>query len=88
MTEGGGGGDDGEAPEEPGEKRQQLDETEIGSDIYHPKASDCSYNTGDNENKDPRLAKWRRLSSTKNGLTLPDELALVPNDYYLPSQTS
>jgi len=30
-------------PEERGEKRRQPDETEIGSDIQHPEASDCRH---------------------------------------------
>jgi hypothetical protein len=37
-------GGDSEEPEELGEKRRQLDETEISSDIHHPKASDYSHN--------------------------------------------
>jgi hypothetical protein len=49
MTEGG----DGEELEELGEKRRQLDETKISSDIHYPKVSDCSYNTGDDKDKDP-----------------------------------
>jgi hypothetical protein len=58
------------------EKRRQPDGTEIGSDIYHPEASDYSHDIGnenDEDNKDPRPAKRRRPPSTGNALTLPDE---------------
>jgi hypothetical protein len=81
------GGCGDEEPEELGEQRRQPGETKIGSDIHHPEPSDCSHNTGD-EDKDPRPAKRRRLSPTRNGLTLPGEPAPVANDNHLPSRTS
>jgi hypothetical protein len=81
-------GGDGEEPEERGEKRRQPDETEIGSDIYHPEASGCSHNTGDEDNEDPRPAKRRRLPSTDNALIRPDEPAPVANDDHHPLRTS
>jgi hypothetical protein len=82
------GGGDYKEPGEQGEKRRCLDETEISSGIHHLKASDCSHNTSDEDNEDPRPAKWRRLPSTNNTLILPDKLALVANDDYHPSRTS
>jgi hypothetical protein len=42
-----------EEPGERGEKRRHPDETEIGSNIQHPKVSDYSYNIGDEDNEDP-----------------------------------
>jgi hypothetical protein len=82
-------GDDGGDREEPGERgeqRRQPDETEIGSDIQHPEASDCSI--GGEDDDDPRPAKRRRLPSTENALTLPDEPAPVTNNDHHPSRTS
>ena len=61
-------------------------EAEISSDIYYREASDFRHNTGDDEDKDRRPAKRQRLSPTRNGLTLSDELA--PNGNHLPSRTS
>jgi hypothetical protein len=86
MREDGGG--NGEEPGERGEKRRHPDETEIGSDIYHLEASDWSYGTGDEDDGDPRPAKRRRLPSTDNALTLPDEPAPIANDDHHPSRTS
>jgi len=86
MREDGGG--DREEPGERGERRRQPDETEISSDIEHPEASDCSHGTGDEDDEDPRPAKRRRLPSTDNAPTLPDEPAPVANDDHHPSRTS
>jgi hypothetical protein len=84
--------DDGGDREEPGERgekrRRRPDETEIGSDIQHPEASDCSHDIGDEDDEDPRPAKRRRLPSTDNALTLPDEPAPVANDDDHHSRTS
>jgi hypothetical protein len=82
-----GSGSDGEPePEERGEKRLHLDENnKIGSDRHHPKGSDCSHNTDD---EDPRPAKRRKLSPTDNALTLPDEPTPVDNGYHHTSRTS
>jgi hypothetical protein len=46
-------GSGGEKQGERGERRRHPDETEIGSDIYIPKASDCSYDTYEKNNEDP-----------------------------------
>jgi hypothetical protein len=84
--------DDGGDREEPGERgekrRRRPDETEIGSDIQHPEASDWSHDIGDEDDEDPRPAKRRRLPSTDNALTLPDEPAPVANDDDHHSRTS
>ena len=40
-----------------GRQAAQLDETEIGSGIHHPEASDYTHNTGDEDDEDPRPAK-------------------------------
>ncbi|PMD15355.1 hypothetical protein NA56DRAFT_582249 [Hyaloscypha hepaticicola] len=80
--------DDDEEPRERGAKRRRPDETEIGSDIQHPEASDCGHDTGDEDDEDARPAKRRRLPSTDNAPTLPDEPAPVANDDHHPSRTS
>jgi hypothetical protein len=81
-------GGDREEPGERGEKRRRPDETEIGRDIHHPKASDYSHDIGDEDNEDPRPAKRRRLPSTDNALILPDEPAPIANDDDYHSRTS
>jgi hypothetical protein len=81
-------GGNGEKPEERGAKRLHPDETEISSDIHYPEARDCSHNTGDEDNEDPRPAKRRRLPSTGNALALPGEPAPVANDDHHPLRIS
>jgi hypothetical protein len=64
--------DDGERGQR-GEKRPHQDEAEeISSDNCHPKDSDCSHDTGD-EDDDPRPAKRRKLppAPTDKALTPP-----------------
>lgn len=81
-----GNGSSGKEPEERRETRQHLDETEIGSDIHHPKASDCSHDTDDEDDEDPRLAKRRRLSATDNALTQHNEPTPLANNDHHPSR--
>jgi hypothetical protein len=74
--------------EEPrGAKRRQPDETEIGSDIHYAEAGDCSHDTGDEVDEDPRPAKRRRHPPTDNAPALPDGPAPVAGDDH-PSRTS
>jgi hypothetical protein len=91
MREAGGG--DGEEPGERGEKRRHPDETKIGSDTHHPRASGRSHNTGDEDDEDdedPRPAKRRKLppTPTDNVPTPPDEPTAVAKDHHHPSRTS
>jgi hypothetical protein len=87
--DGGNGGNGGELKER-GERRRHPDETEIGSDICHPEASDWSHNTGDQGDEDLRPAKRRKIppTPTDNALTPPDEPTAVDNDDHHPSRTS
>ncbi|PVH67929.1 hypothetical protein DL98DRAFT_599974 [Cadophora sp. DSE1049] len=73
-------GGDGDEPEERGAKWRHPDKTHIGSDIHHPEASNCSHDTGDEDDEDPRPTKRQRLPSTDNALTLPHEPAPIENE--------
>jgi hypothetical protein len=58
----GSGGDDGEERGQWGQKRQHQDEAEeVSSGNHHPKGSDRGHNTSDEDDKDPRPAKKRKL---------------------------
>jgi hypothetical protein len=57
--------------------KQQQGNKEISRDNHHPKGGDCSYNTSDEDNKNPRPAKWRKLPSMIQSGT--DSLALMMN---------
>ena len=84
--------DDGDnAEREPqGEKRGRQDSNKEISRDNHPKGGDCSHNTSDGDDEDPRPAKRRKLppTPTDNALTPPDEPTPVDNDHHHTPRTS
>jgi hypothetical protein len=76
--------DDGDNEREPqGEKRGCEDRNkEIGSDKHHSEGSDCSQNTSDEDDEDPRPARRRKLRTEPTKALLAKQLEIAR--YHLP----